>query len=54
MNTLNTPILFLIFNRLDTAKKVFETIKKINPQNFISQAMVPELISKLKMKSYSK
>jgi len=31
MNTLNTPILFLIFNRLDTTKKVFETIKKNKP-----------------------
>ena len=31
MNTLNTPILFLIFNRLDTTEKVFETIKKNKP-----------------------
>ena len=31
MNILNTPILFLIFNRLDTTKKVFETIKKNKP-----------------------
>ncbi|MDQ2179823.1 hypothetical protein [Marinifilum sp. D714] len=28
---LNTPILFLIFNRIDTTKKVFESIKAVKP-----------------------
>jgi hypothetical protein len=26
---LNTPVLFLIFNRPDTTQKVFDTIKKV-------------------------
>ncbi|MDY0386290.1 MAG: hypothetical protein RBT65_04005 [Methanolobus sp.] len=30
-NQLNTPILFLVFNRLDTTKKTFEEIKKTKP-----------------------
>lgn len=29
----NTPILFLVFNRLDTTKKVFEAIQNIKPKN---------------------
>ena len=29
---LNTPVLFIIFNRLDTVKKVFETIKNQKPK----------------------
>lgn len=37
MNLFKTPILFLIFNRLDTTKQVFEIIKKIEPcQLFIA------------------
>lgn len=28
----STPILFLVFNRLETVKKVFSTIRKIQPQ----------------------
>lgn len=31
-NEFNTPILFLIFNRPDAAKEVFEMIKKIKPK----------------------
>ena len=31
-NSFNIPVLFLIFNRLDTTKKVFEEIKKIKPK----------------------
>jgi hypothetical protein len=27
----NTPVLFLVFNRLDTTKKVFEQIRKVRP-----------------------
>jgi hypothetical protein len=30
-NPLNTAVLFLVFNRLDTTKKVFEAIKKAKP-----------------------
>jgi predicted AlkP superfamily pyrophosphatase or phosphodiesterase len=29
---LKTPILFIIFNRLDTAQKVFERIKQAKPK----------------------
>lgn len=32
MQNLKTPILFLIFNRLDTAQRVFEKIKKQKPK----------------------
>ena len=31
MNNLNTPILFLVFNRLDATKQVFEVIRKVVP-----------------------
>jgi hypothetical protein len=31
MNLFNTPILFIIFNRLETTKKVFETIRLLQP-----------------------
>lgn len=31
-STLETPILFLVFNRLDTAKKVFAEIRKAKPK----------------------
>jgi len=31
MNTFNTPILLLIFNRLDTTKQVFDMIRKVAP-----------------------
>ncbi len=37
----NTPILFLIFNRLDTTKQVFEAIKKAKPQYFYIAADGP-------------
>jgi hypothetical protein len=33
MNTFSTPILFLIYNRPDTTKLVFEEIRKQKPQN---------------------
>lgn len=29
---LHTPILFIVFNRIDTAKQVFESIRKVQPQ----------------------
>lgn len=32
MNNFNTPILFLVFNRLDTTKQVFSVIQKAKPQ----------------------
>jgi len=32
--TLKTPILFLVFNRLDTTKRVFEEIRKVKPTKF--------------------
>ena len=31
MQSLKTPVLFLVFNRLDTTKKVFDAIKKAKP-----------------------
>ncbi|PMQ01812.1 MAG: nucleotide-diphospho-sugar transferase [Dictyoglomus sp. NZ13-RE01] len=31
MNQFNKPILFIVFNRLDTTKKVFDQIRKIKP-----------------------
>ena len=31
MSSLKTPILFLVFNRSDTTKKVFEQIRKAKP-----------------------
>ena len=33
LQSFNIPILFLIFNRLDTTKQVFEIIRKAAPQN---------------------
>ena len=30
-NNFNTPVLFLVFNRLDTTKRVFERIRKVAP-----------------------
>ena len=30
-HVLNTPVLFLVFNRLDTAKQVFEAIRQAKP-----------------------
>ena len=36
-----TPILFLIFNRLNTTKQVFEQIKKIRPTNLFMAADGP-------------
>lgn len=32
MNNLNTPILFLIFNRLDTTRQVFSVVKEVKPK----------------------
>lgn len=32
MNNFNTPVLFLIFNRLDTTKQVFSVIQKVKPK----------------------
>lgn len=32
MKQLKTPILFLVFNRLDTTKKVFAEIRKAKPE----------------------
>lgn len=32
MNNFNTPILFLVFNRLDTTKQVFSAIQKAKPK----------------------
>jgi len=32
INNFNIPILFMIFNRLDTTKQVFEMIRKVTPQ----------------------
>ena len=31
---LNTPILFIVFNRPETTSKVFEVIKKVRPKRF--------------------
>ncbi len=41
MNTFNTPILFLIFNRLDTTIKVFQKIKEIKPKQLFIAADGP-------------
>ena len=41
-----TPILLLIFNRLDTTKKVFEKIKKIKPKYLYISADGPRLDKK--------
>ncbi len=38
---LNTPILFLVFNRPDTTKRVFEQIRKIQPQQLFVAADGP-------------
>jgi hypothetical protein len=38
---LNTPILFIIFNRLDYAKKVFAQIKKVKPKQLFIAADGP-------------
>jgi len=37
----NTPILFIIFNRLDTAKMVFETIREMQPKQLFIAADGP-------------
>ena len=41
MNSLNTPVLFLIFNRPDTTKKVFGQIKKARPKHLYIAADGP-------------
>ena len=38
---LKTPILFLVFNRLDTTKQVFEEIKKVKPKKLFIAADGP-------------
>jgi len=38
---LKTPILFLVFNRLDTTKQVFEEIKKVKPKKLFVAADGP-------------
>ncbi|MFW5846822.1 MAG: nucleotide-diphospho-sugar transferase [Nanoarchaeota archaeon] len=38
---LNTPLLFLVFNRLDTTKKVFEEIRKAKPKQLFIAADGP-------------
>lgn len=38
MKNFNTPILFLIFNRLDTAQRVFDAIKLIKPRQLFIAA----------------
>lgn len=40
---LNTPILFLIFNRPDSTEKVFEEIKKIKPRQLFIAADGPRI-----------
>ncbi|MBC7888321.1 MAG: hypothetical protein H7Z13_10575 [Ferruginibacter sp.] len=40
---LNTPILFLVFNRPDTTKQVFEQIKKARPKQLFVAADGPRL-----------
>ena len=41
MKKFNTPILFVIFNRIDTTKKVFEEIKKAKPRELFIAADGP-------------
>src|SRR5580704_13976707 len=38
---INTPVLFLIFNRLDTTRKVFNEIRKAHPQKLFIAADGP-------------
>ena len=38
------PILFIVFNRVDKPKKVFDIIKFIKPKNYLSLQMVQEII----------
>jgi hypothetical protein len=42
-STLNTPVLFLIFNRPDTTQKVFDAIKKAKPKQLFMAADGPRL-----------
>ena len=39
----NTPVLFLIFNRLDTTQQVFEAMRKVKPRYFYIAADGPRL-----------
>ena len=41
MSDLQTPILFLVFNRPDTTKKVFETIRQAKPKRLFIAADGP-------------
>lgn len=41
MNTLQTPILFLIFNRLETTKQVFQKIREVKPRQLFIAADGP-------------
>lgn len=43
MSALHTPILFLVFNRLDTTKQVFETIRQTQPLRLYIAADGPRL-----------
>lgn len=45
MNNLQTPILFLIFNRLDTTIKVFQKIKEVKPKQLFIAADGPRDIA---------
>ena len=40
-NTFNTPVLFLVFNRLETTKQVFEAIRIVKPKYFYIAADGP-------------
>ena len=41
MNQFDTPILFIIFNRLDTTRRVFDEIKKMRPKKLFISADGP-------------
>jgi hypothetical protein len=41
MHQLNTPVLFLLFNRPDTAQKVFDQIRKVQPKQLFVAADGP-------------
>jgi len=43
MEQFSTPILFIVFNRLDTAQKVFESIKLIRPKYLFVAADGPRV-----------
>ncbi len=43
MQAFNTPILFLVFNRPESTKRVFEIIRKVKPKKFFIAADGPRL-----------